>query len=128
MGEFLGKHGSSLGVGCEPVIDLLFEQQEAWSNENGDVDTVLIGLVGKLPLDAQRLRDCLQGRKALERVLQDLYDAQGVVRETPTFVLLKDGKGAVTRGAKSADVFAKLLDSRLGTKDDEAGENDKADD
>ena len=106
----------------------LFESQEAWTDEDADVDAALIGLAGQISLDAERFRTCLQGRKALEQVLQDLYDAQGVVRETPTFVLLKDGKGAVTRGAKSADVFAKLLDSRLKTEDDEAGENDKADD
>ena len=40
----------------------------------------------------------------------------GVAQQTPTFILLKDGTGAVTRGAKTAEAFARLLEARLPQK------------
>jgi protein-disulfide isomerase len=102
----------------------LFEQADSWSAEAANVDGELIRLAQQLPLDMPEFIACFQGRGALERVLQDLYDAQGVAQQTPTFVLLKDGTGAVTRGAKSADAFAALLHARLGPKKDEVREQE----
>ena len=39
-----------------------------------------------------------------------------MVQQTPTFILLEDGAGAVTRGAKSAEAFGRLLEARLPQK------------
>jgi len=40
----------------------------------------------------------------------------GVVQQTPTLILLKYGTGAVTRGAKPAEAFARLLEAALPQK------------
>ena len=48
----------------------------------------------------------------MERVLRDLYDAQDVVRTTPSFVLVKDDVGSLT-GPLPTDQFAKVLRKEL---------------
>ncbi len=94
---------------------LLFDKSENWIKEGTDADAELTQLAEHLELDMQKFLQCFHGREAMERVLRDLYDAQGVVRQTPTFVMLSDGKGAVSRGAKSAEEFAALLNARLAS-------------
>jgi predicted DsbA family dithiol-disulfide isomerase len=78
-----------------------------------DPDPALEALASELGLDAERFSACLQGRASLERVLADLYDAQGVVSETPGFVILYGGKGRITRGARPADQFVATLQTML---------------
>jgi len=89
----------------------LFEQQDEWSK--GNVDAALVGVATGLKLDIARFKTCLNSRQALERVLHDLYDAQGVVRQTPTFVIVYGETGTSLRGARPADQFAKILEGLL---------------
>jgi uncharacterized repeat protein (TIGR01451 family) len=90
---------------------LLYERQKDWSTEA--VDSALAGLATELELDADDFKTCLNSRQALERVLHDLYDAQGVVRQTPTFIIVYGGTGTSLRGARPADQFASILEKLL---------------
>jgi protein-disulfide isomerase len=89
----------------------LFEKQDTWTE--GDVDTALVGLAAELKLDTDVFETCLNSRQALERVLRDLYDAQGVVSQTPTFLIVHGETGSSLRGARPAEQFAKVLDRLL---------------
>jgi protein-disulfide isomerase len=90
---------------------LLFDRMTQWAQD--DPDAVLVTLAEELELDRAQFTTCLTSRKALERVLHDLYDAQGVVRSTPTFILIANGKGSVVRGTRSAEQFAAVLQKTL---------------
>jgi predicted DsbA family dithiol-disulfide isomerase len=95
--------------------DLLFEGSERWSAEDADGEAALHTLADDLGLDEAAFAACLDSRVPLERVLGDLYDAQGVVKTIPTFVVLYGGKGHVLTGSRSADHFAAALRSRVET-------------
>lgn len=86
----------------------LYQEQERWA-QSDDVDAALVTLAETVDLEIDVFTECFQGRNALERVLRDMYDAQGVVRTTPTFVVLHDGKASVVRGARRADQFVAIL-------------------
>ena len=97
--------------------DLLFAKRPQWAVENPDA--ALITLAQEAQLDAGKFAACLQGREGLERVLADLYDAQGVATVTPTFVILYDGQGTLVRGTQPVEKFATILQASLeqaGTK------------
>jgi protein-disulfide isomerase len=98
-----------------PMHDLLFEGSERWSAEDADGEAALHTLDDDLGLDEAAFAACLDSRVPLERVLGDLYDAQGVVKTIPTFVVLYGGKGHVLTGSRSADHFAAALRSRVET-------------
>ena len=90
---------------------LLFERMTQWAQDAPDAALVELG--EELKLDRMQFTACLTSRKALERVLRDLYDGQGVVRSTPSFILIANGTGSVMRGARSADQFAAILRKRV---------------
>jgi protein-disulfide isomerase len=89
----------------------LFEAQEQWAVD--DADPKLVRLAEGLRLDTDRFGACLKSREALERVLADLYDAQGVVSETPSFVILFGGQGRITRGARPVEQFVTTLEAMI---------------
>jgi protein-disulfide isomerase len=92
---------------------LLFERIEQWSTGD-DPDAALVRLAADLGLDGAKFTACLTSRKALERVLRDLYDGQGIgVRNIPTFILLHGETRSVLAGARSAEQFAATLQQRL---------------
>lgn len=91
--------------------DLLFARQAEWTE--GDTDGAIEALAAELELDADAFAACFYSRKALERVLPDLYDAAGVVSETPTFIAIYGGTGRVMRGSRSVADFSELLDSMV---------------
>jgi predicted DsbA family dithiol-disulfide isomerase len=76
-------------------------------------DPALIDLAGDLGLDGGRFSACLNSRRPLERVVNDLLDAQGVAGSTPTFVAIQGGRGSVIRGSRPADQFVTLLQGLL---------------
>lgn len=94
--------------------DLLFAEQAEWTD--GDTDAAIEALAAELELDADAFSACFYSRKALERVLPDLYDASGLVDSTPTFVILSGGQGTIVNGTKSAESFAEILDRFLTTR------------
>jgi hypothetical protein len=55
---------------------------------------------------------CFNGRQALERVVRDVYDAEGVAATTPTFVLNSDGTARTARGAVPA-AFVSAIEKLL---------------
>jgi protein-disulfide isomerase len=90
---------------------LLYEKMDDWSE--GDADAVFLSWVKELDLDSDAFTQCFNSRQALERVLADIYDAQGVVNTTPNFILLSDGKGTLLQGSQSVDKFVISLGSML---------------
>lgn len=98
-----------------PMHTLLFAHQDEWSQ--ADVDTQLAKLAAKLDLDLESFKACTASRKALERVLPDLYDAEGIVSNTPTFVFLDGHSGAIYQGARDADNFVGLVNRFIETLD-----------
>jgi protein-disulfide isomerase len=91
---------------------LLYETMEGWSAET-DADGAFLALAEQLELDRAAFDSCLGSRAALERVLSDLYDAQGIVSQTPNFVVLKDGRGYLMQSSLPAEQFVKSLQGRL---------------
>lgn len=89
----------------------LFESTERWANERAESE--LPAIAATLDLDRSAFARCFDGRKALERVLADLYDAKGVVERTPTFVILNDDKSGSISGPLPADPFIGLLRNRV---------------
>jgi protein-disulfide isomerase len=87
----------------------LFERMDQWSTSD-DVDVALAGIAADLGLETSRFTSCLTGRQALERVMRDLYDGQGVgVRNVPAFVLFQGETPFVLVGARPTEQFASLL-------------------
>ena len=85
----------------------LYERQAEWATATAA--TVLPRIARDTGLDGAAFDRCFAGRGALERVLTDLYDAQGIVERTPSFVILPgDGTGSVS-GGMPADGFIKFL-------------------
>jgi predicted DsbA family dithiol-disulfide isomerase len=78
-----------------------------------DPDPALETLAGELELDVARFGACLKSREALERVLADLYDAQGIIETTPAFVVLQDNRGTLVTGSRPVDQFERLIRGRL---------------
>jgi protein-disulfide isomerase len=94
------------------MYHLLFETLEQWSNAD-DPDAEFLALADQLALDMDPFTACFNSRQALERVLSDIYDAQGVVQTTPTFIAIYGGSGAVFRGARPAEEFVSILQKQL---------------
>ncbi|NNC39203.1 MAG: thioredoxin domain-containing protein [Acidimicrobiia bacterium] len=84
--------------------DLLFERVDDWAVEQPD--TVLVELAGELGLDEGVFASCVGSRTALERVVEDLYDTNGIFGSTPTFVVMFDGWASVIDGAQPFEEFA----------------------
>lgn len=91
----------------------LFEKTDQWTHAESVADTELVALARTLELDMPAFEDCLNSRRGLELVLQDLYDAQGVITSTPSFVIIQDGRGTLMRRALAPDQFVGLLQGRL---------------
>ncbi|MDH3747372.1 MAG: DsbA family protein [Gammaproteobacteria bacterium] len=89
---------------------LLHAESERWVND--DAENALLSLAEELGLNMQEFRSCFDSRNGLERVVNDLYDAQGLITRAPTFVILQDGRGAMT-GPLPGDQFVTLLSERL---------------
>lgn len=94
------------------IYHRLFDNMDNWAME--DADTRLQALVKEEGLDMKAFSLCFNGREALERVVADMYDAQGITEITPVFIVLSDGRGALVSGSRPADQFERLIRSRLG--------------
>ena len=90
--------------------DALFEDIARWANEAAEKE--LGEIADEIGLDAAAFRACLNGRPAMERVLGDLYDAQNMIQTTPSFVIVKDGRGSLLRPLP-AQQFIRYLKDQL---------------
>jgi protein-disulfide isomerase len=106
-----------------PMQKRLHAELEHWANDNAE--KVLPTLAEQLGLNMQEFQHCFDSRKALERVLADIYDAQGLITRAPTFVIFQDGRGSAT-GPLPADQFLPLISGRLEPKDSTAQQSDAA--
>ena len=100
QGQFWGMH------------HLLFETLDEWSTADMP-DAALLGLAGRLDLDANIFQTCSNSRQPLEAVLRDMYDAQGIVETTPTFIFLFGGRGNLSKGALPPDQFIRRVEGML---------------
>jgi protein-disulfide isomerase len=94
------------------MYDRLFARLDEWSTDD-DPDSILLALAADLELDTDLFTACFNSRQALERVLDDLYDAQGTAEVTPSFIVLSGGQGARLRGARPADELVEILQTQL---------------
>jgi len=91
----------------------LFEHLEQWT-DGDDPEPALERLAAALELDRAQFTACVQGRQALERVLRDLYDGQGIgVRNIPMFILFHGGTGHVLAGARTPEQFVATVQQQL---------------
>lgn len=93
-----------------PMHDRLFADVERWNRDPPEPS--LVAIAAEVGLDKAAFSACLDGRPALERVVRDLYDAQDIVRVTPSFVIVEGDGGSLT-GPLPADQFVSLLRQRL---------------
>jgi protein-disulfide isomerase len=91
--------------------DRLYATIDTWAVPGADA--ALVQVAGEAGLDTDAFAACLNGRTALERVMNDLFDSFDVGRDTPAFVIIYNGAGEVLRGAQPFDQFAKSLDRAL---------------
>jgi protein-disulfide isomerase len=105
QGQFLEMH------------DELFANVDTWAPSEAefwqmqDAEDEIAKLAKDLGLDGDLFVQCLNDRESLERVLSDLYDAEGVVSSTPTFVVLYGGQGTLLNGSRPASDFSEILNS-----------------
>jgi protein-disulfide isomerase len=98
---------------------LLHAESERWITDAAE--NALLSLAEELELDMGRFRSCFDSREGLERVVRDLFDAQGLITRAPTFVILQGGRGSVT-GPLPVDQFVRLLNTQLQAAEASAGQ------
>lgn len=91
--------------------DALFEQVERWATDHAEQELVAIGV--DIGVDEGMFRECLAGRAALERVLSDQSDVRDVANSTPTFLIVRGGRGFRVEGSREAEQFVQLLRSQI---------------
>jgi protein-disulfide isomerase len=89
----------------------LYATTAAWAQP--DAESKLLALAGELKLDPLAFERCFNGRPALERVMQDMADAQGIVQRTPSFVILSDGTTGSIAAPMPADQFIAFLRNQV---------------
>ena len=92
--------------------DMLFESQELWSVEEVD-DAILRLAVQVEDLNVADFASCFGARASLQKVLSDIFDGQGLISSTPTFITLINGRGRVQQGFRELDDFRKDIESYL---------------
>lgn len=93
------------------MYELLFQNAEAWAQD--DPDPTLIALAEELNLDADAFAACLSSRAALEPVISDMQDGQGVVGTTPAFIVLYGGQGRIIPRSLPVEDFQTAIEQML---------------
>lgn len=96
--------------------DRMFATVAQWATANPDPE--LQRLAEELGLKGDVFAACLGGRQAMESVLTDVYDSMAVTASAPTFVILHNGIGTITRGAMTVERFSSILDRTLKEESD----------
>jgi len=99
QGRFWEMHGALFATVAEWAVDAS--------------DATLVDLADSVGLDLAAFEECFAGRAALERVLQDLLEAEGVVGQVPTFVVIYGGQGRRLAGTRAADEFVTVLQEQV---------------
>lgn len=94
-----------------PVHDRIFATQNEWASA-GDAQPIFDRLAGEVGLDLAAYQQCLSDPAILADVLKDRDEGQAVgIRGTPSFVILKGGRGQLIPGALAYAQFKQVLDS-----------------
>lgn len=98
--------------------DLLYAEQATWAPDNAtwtaaEAEAEITELAKELELDTDSFSECINGRQALEEVLFDVFDAEGIISSTPSFIVLYNGEGTLVNGSRPYPEFKELLDSVL---------------
>ena len=71
-------------------------------------------------MESDSFDECLNSRRPLERVLDDIFDSEGVVSSTPTFVVLYGGQGTLLNGSRPVEDFTQILTQFVQLAEEEA--------
>lgn len=100
-------------------------EQESWTEK--DAEAALIGLAKEIGLDADTFDACITSREVMERVLYDVYDAEGVVNVTPSFIAIYGGQGKILSGSQPVSSFSDILTNLVQQAEQAAGPNESTD-
>jgi predicted DsbA family dithiol-disulfide isomerase len=93
------------------MYDGLFTKQADINKENFSAKVMEIAQAGGL--DTQKLKDCLDGKKAMDALKADESEAAALgVNSTPTFFV----NGRRLSGAQTYESFKQTIDSELAGK------------
>jgi protein-disulfide isomerase len=96
----------------DEVADVLFRQQETWSNAGG-VDAVVDSVL--TPEERKKLREIAKDPAILANIERDIQLGQRMkVSSTPTMIVTHDGKPNPVVGVVSYAVFSKYLTTIVG--------------
>jgi protein-disulfide isomerase len=98
--------------------DALFADQSAWAPSDAawtsdDAEKEIISIAKELGLDGDSYSGCINSRQPMERVLLDVFDAEGVIGSTPSFVAIYNEQGTLLNGSRPVDEFSQVLDSLI---------------
>ena len=66
--------------------DQLFANVDEWTT--GETESAIREVAGQTGLDLEEYDICVNSRRPWEHILGDLYDSQGEVNQTPSFIFL----------------------------------------
>jgi protein-disulfide isomerase len=92
------------------MYDALFVDVDRWANDNAEAEFTRMS--ASIGANTDMFAGCLRGRQSMERVLSDLYDAQGLIESVPAFVVVQNGRGTLMRPLE-AEQFVAYLKRRL---------------
>jgi protein-disulfide isomerase len=96
----------------DEVADVLFRQQESWS-QSGNVDAVVDSVL--TPEERKKLREIAKDPAILAGIERDVQLGQRMrVSSTPTMIVTHDGKPNPVVGVVSYTVFSKYLNTIVG--------------
>ncbi|HSH02683.1 MAG TPA: thioredoxin domain-containing protein [Anaerolineae bacterium] len=88
--------------------DKMFENQQAWSNNNAA--TIFVGYAAELGLDTETFQSCLESRKYQQEVRDSLNEGIGFgVRGTPSFFI----NGQFISGAQPLATFETIINGQV---------------
>lgn len=125
VGAAAGECAADQGMFWE-MHDAIFADMETWAPSDAeewsvdDAETGLLEIAEGVGLDSGDFEACLDSREPLERVIYDLYDAEGVVSSTPSFIVLYGGQGTILNGSRPAEEFVTVLNTLLEQAQEEA--------
>ncbi len=98
--------------------DALFAEQDQWAPQDDawteeDAEGEIVAIAKDLGLDDDSFDECIKSRQPMERVLLDVFDAEGIITSTPSFVAIYNGQGTLLNGSRPTEEFAQVLDSLI---------------
>jgi len=98
--------------------DALYANQADWASTDpawtaAEAESAIVAIAKDLELDVDSFSACINSRQPIERVLNDVFDAEGIISSTPSFVAIFGGEGTLLAGSRPVADFAQMLDSLI---------------